>query len=156
MTIQALSEEQCDAMDQIIGVVLDECQANAIAVCGLDGTILSEKSSVSSVQGFSLSNIAALAIGSFAATRELANIVGETRFKSVFQKGQKTGILIYALGDNYLVMLLFGENTPEGLARLCLKKISPKLESLLDDAEGQSAESAGVEGGFEVERKADM
>lgn len=155
MSIQALTPEQNDDMDHILQSILDECKASAIAVCGLDGNILSERTGVSSVKGFSLTNIAALAIGSFAATKALANVIGESSFKSVFQKGRKSGILIYELNDDFLILMLFGEKTTEGLARLYLKKITPKLETLLDDAEGQTTSASGLKDGFEVKSKSD-
>jgi predicted regulator of Ras-like GTPase activity (Roadblock/LC7/MglB family) len=154
MATQALNAQQSDAVDEVMKTLLDECKASAVAVCCLDGNILAEMTGVSSVQGFSLTNIAALAIGSFATTKELANLIGESSFKSVFQKGKKSGILIHELNDEFIIVLLFGENTTEGLARLYLKKICPQIESILAGAEGQTAGSIGAES-FEVEKKAD-
>ena len=155
MPIQALTIEQNKAIDEIIDSILTECSASAVAVCGLDGNILTEKTGVSSVMDFSLTNVAALAIGSFATTKELANLIGETSFKSVFQRGKKSGILIYELNDEFIIILLFGEKTTEGLARLYLKKVSPKITAILADADGQTAGSTGEQSAFEVERKDD-
>ncbi len=153
MTTQALTTEQNETIDGLIQSILDECNASAVAVCGLDGNILAEKSGVASVADFSLANIVALAIGSFSTTKELAHLIGESSFKSVFQKGKKTGILIYELNDEFIIIMLFGEKTTEGLARLYLKSIAPKIEAVLDDAEGQTAGTAGAGAAFEIKKK---
>ena len=79
----------------------------------------------------SIQTIAALAAGSFAATRELAAIMGEKEFKTVFHKGTETGIFIQCVASHYLLLAVMSEDTTEGLVKLYADKICTQIEPVL-------------------------
>ena len=88
-------------------------------------------------------NAAALAAGSFAATRELASIIGEKGFHTIMHKGAVKGLLIQALGEEFIVVIFLGSDSVEGMVRLILKKIAPQILSILEGADDSAGEGPG-------------
>jgi predicted regulator of Ras-like GTPase activity (Roadblock/LC7/MglB family) len=142
---------------QLLGGILknisEECDADAVAVCDVGGNVIAQDVRVPNK---SFTNAAALAAGSFAATRELAGIIGEPGFRSIFHKGRKSGVLIQSLGGDFLILVVLGEKSVEGMVRLFLRKVSRQIGSILATADGQSLEDAGVTEQFEIEEAADV
>ena len=148
MSTAALSQQQSESLGRILSGLNKECEANAVVVADIGGNILAQDTHL---EERVIETVAALAGGSFSATRELAHVIGEPGFKAIFHRGRKSGILIQALRGDFLILVLFGENSIEGLVRLCLKKVTPQIETILDETEGQTAESAGATEAFEVQ-----
>jgi len=149
MDTRSLDEKRQQLLGQILKALFDECDVEAALVCDLGGNILAQE-----VKTFKdvLGNAAALAAGSFAATRELAGLIGESGFRSIFHRGHKTGILIQHVGGEYLILVILGENSIEGMVRLFLRKIGRQMGLILSGNGGQDVEVP--EGAsFEVEEK---
>ncbi len=148
MTAKALSEKENDALLQIMKRIAAECEADAVAVCDVGGNVFAQE-----IKKKEIGNAPTLAAASFAATRELAELIGEPGFKSISHKGQNSGIFIQSIGGDFLVMVILGPNSIEGLVRLFLKKVSGQIKSIVDGIDGKSIESAGGPTEFEVEKK---
>lgn len=131
VTAEALSKTQSDALIRIITSLQNEIEARGIALCDNAGNIISSAQQENNI----IDNIAALAVGSFAATRELAEIIGEPGFRSISHRGKNSGILIFELNEQYLVVVILGKNSFEGLVRLCLKKTAHQLKTILSESE---------------------
>ena len=61
--------------------------------------------------------LAALAAGSYAATREMAVRLGETEFNALYQQGQRRHVLMTAVDDDTILVTVFGAQTTVGLVR---------------------------------------
>ncbi|TFH13652.1 MAG: hypothetical protein E4H02_11435 [Lentisphaerales bacterium] len=149
MTASALSEQQGDAIRKVLVVLARECEARAIAICDIGGNTIAQHSESDDLP---IETASALASGAFAATRELADTIGEPGFRSICHRGQNSGILIRALGSDFLIMVILGKTSIEGLVRLHVKKTARQLESILAETVGQTAQEAGA-GKFEIEEK---
>ena len=150
MSIQALSREQEASATQILQMLLTECEAVALAICDTGGTVLARASAQPDLP---IENAAALAAGSFAATRELAGLIGEASFSSIFHRGKNSGILITSLGGEFILLVVFGRNTTEGLVRLYLQKIGKRLQTILAGTKHQTVQSAEAAIAFNVQEK---
>ncbi|MBN2301795.1 MAG: roadblock/LC7 domain-containing protein [Lentisphaerae bacterium] len=149
MTATALSKEQSQTLGTVINKLAKDCDAKAVVICDIGGYILASESQTNDK---SIETAAALAAGSFAATRELAGIVGEEEgFKSICHRGVTSGVLIQALGDNFLILVILGEKSIEGLVRLHLKKITKQIETIVNATQDQSVHAAGATGSFSVQ-----
>lgn len=150
MTAAAISEQQSKALGAILRKFADECEAVAVAVCDVGGNILAQETRG---EKLAIANAAALAAGSFAATRELAALIEEPGFKSIFHRGRKSGVLIQAIGEEYLMLVILGPESIEGLVRLFLKNVGGQIETILSEASRQGAGTAGAGAPFEVKAK---
>jgi predicted regulator of Ras-like GTPase activity (Roadblock/LC7/MglB family) len=151
MTATALSVNQHEALDRLIDEFAGETEVDSVVVCETGGNILVQHGTIS--DGL-MHNAAALAAGTFAATRELAQIIGEPGFSSLYHKGKKSGLLIQAVGSGHLIMVILGARCVEGMVRLLLNKVGKQVESVLLSASGQTVEQAGGAASFEVEESA--
>lgn len=153
MTAVALSKHQSEMLNNILKTLLDDCEAVAVAVCEISGSILAQELRNPDKP---VGNAAALAAATFAAARALAESIGEPGFKSIFHKGKKSGVMIQSLGGEFLILVVLGDKSIEGMVRLCLKKVVKQLASILTSTSGQTLEEAGVADDFEVEEDPDI
>lgn len=97
--------------------------------------------------------ISALVAGSFAATSEIARLLGESEFSVMFHQGQRDSIQLQLVGGRTLMAVLFDERTNLGLVRFYAQETSSRLEVIFDEilAENRSVE---LEDGFSSEGNA--
>lgn len=140
MSPKSFTEDQHSKVESLLLHFCKECELDAVAVCDTGGNILSSHGP--SVND-SFDNAAALAAGSFAATRELASIIGENGFESIMHRGSSKGLLIKAVGSEYIIVIFLGTNSVEGMVRLILKKIAPQILSILESSDITPDSGAG-------------
>lgn len=135
----ALTEEQHESLQKILTQLSSELEAKGLLLSDYGGNILVE---VLPVGSENVETLAALAAGSFVATRELAGLIGEKEFRWIFHMGHQTSIYIQCIAAHYLVFAILGNRTTQGLAKLYVEKSSAQLERILLKAEKQSAAAA--------------
>lgn len=92
-----------------------------------------------------LLTIAALVAGSFAATREMAKLLGEEEFSVLFHQGRKDSIQLSLIGDRTLLATIFDERTTIGMVRLYAKEATAKLMVIFREIDGRMEDGEGVE-----------
>lgn len=80
-----------------------------------------------------LQSVSALIAGSYAATREMARLLGEDEFSVLFHQGKKDSIQLTLVGDRTLLATVFDERTTIGMVRLYAKEASEKLNTIFAD-----------------------
>ncbi|HLU49480.1 MAG TPA: roadblock/LC7 domain-containing protein, partial [Planctomycetota bacterium] len=76
---------------------------------------------------------AALVAGSYAATREMARLLGEDEFSVLFHQGRRDNIQLTLVGDRTILATVFDERTTIGMVRLYAKEASEKLRKVFED-----------------------
>jgi len=92
---------------------------------------------------------AALAVGAWHATRELARRLGESGFNSVAQEGRDRHFLISPVDERFLLLTVYRNDTKLALVRATAIKAAPALrEALADGAEPDitPVRSGGLDG----------
>jgi len=89
----------------------------------------------------SLDSVSALIAGLFAATREMARLLGEDEFAVLHHQGASNSIQIQAVGDRALLAILFDGRTNLGLVRFYAQESVRRIEEILSKA---STEVRGV------------
>jgi predicted regulator of Ras-like GTPase activity (Roadblock/LC7/MglB family) len=78
--------------------------------------------------------IAALAAGSFAATRELARRIGELEFNALYHQGNGNHIFMNSVDEDTIMITVFGVRTTVGLVRFysaaAAQRVAEVLKSL--------------------------
>lgn len=80
-----------------------------------------------------LTVLAALAAGSFAATRELATRVGESEFNALYQQGSHFHILMNAVDDDTMLVTIFSTQTTVGLVRFYSARTGEQIAHQMHD-----------------------
>lgn len=140
MSPQSISKEQYAKLESLLQHFSQECALDAVAVCDAGGTIMASHAPVVP-DGFD--NAAALAAAAFAATRELATLIGERAFASLMLRGDTKGVMTKAIGSAHIVVIFLGAQSIEGMVRLVLRKLTPQIESVLTLNDTNACAGAG-------------
>jgi predicted regulator of Ras-like GTPase activity (Roadblock/LC7/MglB family) len=142
---RVITEQQGEALRYMLSGVLVRADTEAVFVCDKGGNIVDH---VSLDEKETDVTIAALASGSFAATGELAKLIGEMTFRSVYHKGENKSVYMQNLGANFFILVLFGNKTTIGMVKLCIEKSTKPLEALLGEMSKQTVQSSGSAASF--------
>ena len=85
----------------------------------------------------SVESLSALVAGSFAATREMARILGEQEFSALFHQGARQSIQLSLVGNRTLLAILWDERTNLGLVRFYAQETSRRLSEIFTDLESR-------------------
>ena len=94
-----------------------------------EGVCLSQAGGLASLNTTAL---AALVAGMFAATKEVAAIVGENQFSILLQQGEKRHIHISLVGKRAMMVVVFEDYTRIGKVRIEAKRAGEVISRLLD------------------------
>ncbi len=99
---------------------------------------------------FDTDTISALAAGSFAATKEMAKVLGEDEFSVLFHQGKVDNIQLTLIGDRCLLAVVFDERTTIGMVRLYAKEAATRLMEIFKVVEKRepSADEKLLKDGF--------
>ena len=106
-TIPVLTIEDVATLDGVLGDFLKKTEADLTVVIDLGGDM----------DVMDVTVIAALAAGSFAATRELARRIGEVEFNALFHQGNGNHMFMNSVDDETIMITVFGSRTTVGLVR---------------------------------------
>jgi len=151
--MSAVSEEYGAVLTTALSDLSVQSEASIVILSDSGGNILAESVGASAKMTPTLS---ALAAGSFAATRELAALVGEESFQSIYQQGEELSIYVHGVGEHYLLLVVFDRNTTVGLVKLYVEKTALEIRPVLARVDGQDVESAGSGETFEMDSSADI
>jgi predicted regulator of Ras-like GTPase activity (Roadblock/LC7/MglB family) len=90
----------------------------------------------------SLESISALIAGSFAATREMARLLGEPHFTTLFHQGARDSIQVSLVGDTALFATVFDGRTNLGLVRYYATETAQRLEGIMGEMKAKAATGA--------------
>jgi predicted regulator of Ras-like GTPase activity (Roadblock/LC7/MglB family) len=83
-----------------------------------------------STDDFDMQAVSALVAGSYAATREMARLLGEEEFSVLFHQGRHDNIQLTLVGDRTILATVFDERTTIGMVRLYAKEAAEKLQHI--------------------------
>jgi predicted regulator of Ras-like GTPase activity (Roadblock/LC7/MglB family) len=121
---------------------LDKSESQFAMIIDRGGTILSQTGRPP--EGADVTVLAALAAGSFAATRELASRVGESEFNALYQQGNRFHILMNAADDDTMLVSVFGSQTTVGLVRFYAARTGEQIAAQLRELRAASAEAPPI------------
>ena len=113
-SIPALTIENVASLDGILGDFLKKADAELTVVIDRGGNVISQFGDISVMD---VTIIAALAAGSFAATKELARRIGEVEFNALYHQGNGNHIFMNSVDDDTIMITVFGRRTTVGLVR---------------------------------------
>ena len=128
-----LTRNDIGKLEEIISEEILDAGADYVMIADLSGNLILQKGSIETLDSFSL---AALSAANFAATAQIAKLVGEEDFSLLFHKGDKRNIHFSRLGKNYIILTLFDDHISLGLIRLKLNSAVEQLSKIFEDSEG--------------------
>jgi predicted regulator of Ras-like GTPase activity (Roadblock/LC7/MglB family) len=120
---------------RVINRVLQEFLKLASARCALlvdkEGHLITKQGVTRS---FDMDTISALVAGSFAATKEMARLLGEDEFAILFHQGKTDNIQLSLVGDRTLLTVIFDDSTTIGMVRLYANETAKRLLEVFEKA----------------------
>ncbi len=123
LTIQDVAE-----IDDSLATYLEQSEASLAIVIDKGGNILSQHGDLDVGDAVI---VAALAAGSFAATKELARRIGEQEFSALYNQGATSHIFMQAVDEETILVTVFGGNTTIGLVRFYSTRASQQLAATM-------------------------
>ena len=111
--------------------MLKQSEAKCAILVDADGKCLAKKGFT---QNIDTDALAALIAGSFASTRAMASLVGESDFSVLFHQGEKDHIHNILVDDDTILTVIFDDRTTIGMVRLYSKESTKVLRETLDSA----------------------
>ena len=142
-----LNGKQYDRITKILTELATKTKASAILFADMSGQLISQRGNTENMNTTVLS---ALAASDFAATSEMAKLVGEeAKFKLLFHEGEKRNVYLSNVGDNFLLVVVFDVSVTLGLIRIYTKKAIEDLGGILeDDSESSEGEEKIIDSDF--------
>lgn len=137
-TIPILALEDVAQIDKILREYLSKSEGELALVIDKGGNIISQQGKDNSAH---LAIVAALAAGSFAATKELASRIGEPEFSALYHQGRSAHVFMNAVDDNAILLTVFSEKTTVGLIRFYSVNCARKLKQIFDRLRAQPREN---------------
>ena len=124
-------EQDVAQLDKIMADFLERAQAKCALLIDREGHLVTKKGFTKSIN---TDSIAALVAGSFAATRQVAQLLGETEFAVIFHQGKNENIHISLVAERALAVVIFDDRTTLGMVRLYAEELTKKLSESFREA----------------------
>ncbi len=99
-------------------VLLIDQAGNVVASCG------------KSRKDLDITSLAALAAANFGATSQMAKLIGEDDFSLLFHKGKRDSIHFAKVGNDLILVTIFGDEVSLGLVRLRVAELTSSIEKI--------------------------
>ncbi len=131
------SEASYHHVSQILEELLRRSQAQLAIFADMNGYTVVSRGDAGQID---VSALTALAAGDFAATAELAAILGhDGRFKFIYHEGNSRNLYLCAVSDDYFLMVIYETRVALGIIRVlshyAVEKISAHIQELRQEGE---------------------
>ena len=141
-------KEDIQQIDSTLRDFLSRSKSKAAMLVDKDGHLITQEGSTERAD---TDTIAALVAGCFAATREMARILGEEEFTALFHQGRKDNLQLSLVGKRTILGVLFDDTTTIGMVRLYAAETARKLTSLFKKLGGRTTPDEEIGEGFTKE-----
>ena len=139
-------EKDIERLEGEIDTFLELSKAGCVLLVDRDGHLVTRRGAI--VQD-NADTISALIAGSFAATREMARLIGEQEFAILFHQGKRDSIQLQLIGERTLMAVLFDDRTNLGMVRFYAQEAAGRLGLIMDEI-GAENRDIGLEAGFDA------
>jgi predicted regulator of Ras-like GTPase activity (Roadblock/LC7/MglB family) len=123
-----IDEETAGSINSVLRQLIKDSQATSGCVLDRAGQIIVWDGPAYEGQRMQLG---ALIAGTYASTREVARILQEAGFRTLLQEGAREKIFTEAVGEQWLVSLIFGKHTALGLVKVLCNRATMDLQQVL-------------------------
>ncbi len=128
-----LTAQQFDEITKVLSELAAKTKASTILLADISGQLITQRGNTDDINTAILS---ALAASDFAATSEMAKLVGEdAKFKLLFHEGEKRNVYLSNVGDNFFLVVVFDVSVTLGLVRIYTKKAIQNLLKVFEESE---------------------
>src|SRR5436190_20452231 len=138
-------KEDVERIEKVLGGFLKSANAKCALLVDKDGHLVTKQGEASS---YDMDTISALVAGSFAATKQMAKLLGEEEFSIMFHQGKKDNIQLSLVGDRTILAVIFDDRTTLGMVRLYASQVSSKLAKVFEEISERKSEGEKISQDF--------
>ncbi len=143
-------KEDVDRIDKLLAEFLRLSGAKCALLIDKEGHLVTKRGELRTID---IDTISALVAGSFAATKEMARLLGEEEFTAMFHQGERDNIQLSLVGDRTLLTILFDDRTTVGMVRLYAGETAKKLADIYREALERPAQDSGLGDAYGADAK---
>lgn len=132
----SLDESDYQRISHLLNELLKESNARCALLVDRAGQLLA---SVGEQMSFDPTAFASLTAADFSANDQLAQMLGEPEFASLFHQGEKESMYLADVARRVILVVLFDERTTVGMVRLRVKQTVSDLAAVFDAMFGRTA-----------------
>jgi len=125
----AIFEEDYWAINNVLEDLLKSSRAGNVLLIDRTGQLISQ---VGPEVDFDLTSFASLCAADFEANYQLAKLIGENDFSTLFHQGAKDSMYLGKIAKGVVLVVLFSKSTTLGLVRLRVKRAVEELNLVLE------------------------
>src|SRR5215469_9504362 len=137
----SFTEDDYGAITQALHRFLYESNARCALLVDRTGQLVT---TVGEQPTFDPTAFATLTAADFSANDQLARLIGETDFNTLFHQGEKESMYLADVARRVILVVLFDNRTTLGLVRLKLRHTVGELSQLFETVFTRSAQAAGA------------
>jgi len=134
-------KEDIERIAKTLITFLKNANARCVLLVDKDGHLVTKQGEASS---YDMDTISALVAGSFAATKQMAKLLGEEEFSVMFHQGKKDNIQLSLVGERTILAVIFDDKTTLGMVRLYASQVSSKLAELFSEIAERKSEGEKI------------
>jgi len=126
----SIFEQDFWALNNSLNKLLTATNANALMLIDKAGQMITSVGNTSKLDLLSFSSLAA---ADYAATSQLALLIGEEEFKEIFHQGKNNNIFITIILSRIILVAVFSKTTNLGLMRVRIKGTVAELNQIFTE-----------------------
>jgi predicted regulator of Ras-like GTPase activity (Roadblock/LC7/MglB family) len=138
----SLDENDYKRILEHMNLLLQEASARCALLVDRAGQLLANAGEKIS---FDPTAFASLTAADFSANDQLAKMIGEPEFASLFHQGEKESMYLADVGRRVILVVLFDQRTTVGMVRLKVKQTVSDLTKVFDEMFQRPAQAPGGE-----------
>ena len=119
--------EEMSEINATLRGFLQRAKASAAFLVDKDGHLITKEGANEHID---VDAICGLVAGAFAATKQMAILLGENTFLNLFHQGKRANIQVTLVGNRTILAVVFDDNTTIGMVRLYLAEAANTLTEI--------------------------
>ena len=141
----AFEAEDAERVDRLLRSFLAESEARAALLVERTGQLIG---SAGECAHLDLPAFASLAAADFSANDQLAAMLGEQEFSSLYHQGERESLYLVDVARRVILVVLFDQRATLGMIRIRVRGVVRELAALFEELFARSPARARVEGAW--------
>jgi predicted regulator of Ras-like GTPase activity (Roadblock/LC7/MglB family) len=137
----SFTEDDFAAITRSLERFLTDCNARCALLVDRTGQLVA---TVGEKPSFDPTAFATLTAADFSANDQLAKLIGENDFQTLFHQGEKESMYLADIARRVILVVLFDNRTTLGLVRLKMRQTVTELTQIFDQVFSRGADAAST------------
>jgi predicted regulator of Ras-like GTPase activity (Roadblock/LC7/MglB family) len=139
--IGSLSEIDAQHLTSLLNTFIAETHADCAVLCDRSGRLLIKSGDTGAMDNVTFASLVA---GDFAASDQLARLLGEEEFSSLYHAGDARSMYLADVSGYSILAAVFDGRTTLGMIRLRSRTIVPRLVELFEEMANRPTSKMGI------------